>query len=95
MVKQLYKHESYTLNIMVKHNLKAHEHIGLFLVFIGASWIGMGLYSTLLAANRLVAEMSLISGKELIMIPLFYGLGALVLVLGSIELREVLPGKNR
>jgi len=78
------------------HNLKRHEHIGLFLIFAGASWLGFAVYGTILAANRvLIPNMPLISGRELFIFPLFYGLGALLLVLGEIELRETLPGKNR
>jgi nitric oxide reductase large subunit len=77
-------------------NLKRHEHVGLLLVFIAASWLGLGLYSTLLAANRLLlAQVPLIAGKELLIFPIFYGLGAILLILGGIELREALPGKNR
>ena len=80
----------------MNHNLKKHEHIGLLLVFIGATWLGFALYGTLLAANRLVVPaMPLISGRELLIFPLFYGVGALLLMLGTIELKEVLPGKNR
>jgi len=80
----------------MKHNLRAHEAIGLFLIFLGATWLGFGLYGTLLAANRLLlAQVPLIAGKELIVFPLFYGLGALMIALGKIELREALPGKGR
>ena len=80
----------------MKLNLKTHEHIGLFLIFVGATWLGLGLYGTLLAANRLLlSEVPLISGKDLLIFPIFYGLGALLLVLGNIELRKALPGKRR
>lgn len=81
---------------MVNHNLKKHEHFGLFLIFAGATWLGFALYGTLLAANRmLVDNMPLIAGKELLIFPLFFGIGALLFTLGEIELREALPGKNR
>jgi len=81
---------------MMKVNLRRHEFAGLLLMFVGATWLGIGLYSTLLAANRiLLANVPLISGKDLIIFPLFYGLGALLLTLGKIELRESMPGKNR
>lgn len=80
----------------MQHNLKRHEHIGLFLIFVGATWMGFAIYGTLLAANRmLVPQMPLIAGKELLIFPLFYGFAALIIMLGAIELREVLPGKNR
>jgi len=76
--------------------MKKHEHIGLFLVFLGATWLGFALYGTLLAANRmLVPQMPLIAGKELLIFPLFYGFATVLLVLGTIELRELMPGKNR
>lgn len=78
------------------HNVKLHEFMGLFLIFLGATWLGFGIYGTLLAANRLLlAQVPLIAGKELIVFPLFYGLGALMIALGKIELREALPGKGR
>ena len=80
----------------MNHNMKKHEHMGLFLVFLGATWLGFAIYGTLLAANRmLVQHMPLIAGKELLIFPMFYGFGAILLVLGTIELREVKPGKNR
>lgn len=81
---------------MAKFNIKQHEFIGLFLIFVGATWLGFALYGTLLAANRLLlTNVPLLVGKELLIFPLFYGLGALLLVLGSIELREAMPGKRR
>ncbi len=81
---------------MVRHNLKRHEHLGQLFIFLGATWIGFGLYGTFLAANRLlVPNMPLITGKELWLFPLFYGLGTVLLYHGTIELREALPGKNR
>jgi hypothetical protein len=81
---------------MVGSNVKKHEHIGLFLVFIGATWLGFALYGTMLAANRLLlSQVPLIAGKELLIFPIFYGIGALIYTLGQIELREILPGKGR
>ena len=80
----------------MQHNMRKHEHIGLLLVFIGATWLGFALYGTLLAANRmLVQNMPLIAGRELFIFPMFYGLGTILLMLGIIELRELMPGKNR
>ena len=81
---------------MVKSNVRKHEMIGLALIFTGATWLGFALYGTLLAANRLLlAQVPLIAGRELFIFPVFYGLGALMFVLGQIELREALPGKGR
>ncbi|MGB9675151.1 MAG: hypothetical protein ACP5IJ_02745 [Candidatus Nanoarchaeia archaeon] len=78
---------------MVKTNIRHHEFIGLLLVFIGATWVGYGIYATLLGALRiLIANASLPAGKELLWIPIFYGLGAALFVLGQIELRELAPG---
>ena len=80
---------------MATLNLRQHEFIGLFLVFIGATWLGFGLYGTMLAANRLLlANVPLLAGNELLIFPIFYGLGAVLLVLGLIEVKEALPGKN-
>ncbi len=77
-------------------NLRQHEHFGLLLVFLGATWLGFAIYGTMLAANRLLlANVPLIAGKELLIFPIFYGLGALLLVLGGIELKETMPGKGR
>ena len=80
---------------MVKTNVRKHELIGLILLFAGASWLGLGFYTTLLAANRLIADIPLIAGNELLIFPIFYGVAAVLLALGRIELREALPGKNR
>jgi hypothetical protein len=81
---------------MAKFNIRQHEFIGLLLIFIGATWLGFALYGTLLAANRLLlSNVPLLVGKELLIFPIFYGVGALLLVLGNIELREALPGKRR
>lgn len=80
----------------MKLNLRTHEHIGLFLMFLGATWLGLGVYATLLAANRLLLpETPLIAGAELLVFPIFYGFGALLIALGQIELREAKPGKGR
>ncbi len=82
--------------MVFKHNVKMHEFIGLALIFIGATWLGFAVYGTMLAANRLLlAQVPLIAGRELFIFPIFYGLGALLLALGHIELREAMPGKGR
>ncbi len=69
---------------MASHNVKVHEFVGLLLIFIGTTWAGYGLYLTLLYSNLI-----LIPGQD------FIGIGSVITVLGSIELREILPGKNR
>lgn len=81
---------------MVKHNLKYHEIVGLLLLFVGSTWLGVGLYATILGANRfLVDYLPLLSGSELLIFPIFYGLGAILVALGRIELRGVIPGRGR
>lgn len=81
---------------MVKHNLLYHELVGLLLLFVGMTWLGLGLYATLLGANRfLIQYLPLLSGSELLIFPIFYGLGAVLIALGKIELQEVVPGKTR
>ena len=78
---------------MVSHNIRTHEFLGLLMIFIGTAWAGYGLYLIMLYSNLI-----LIPGQELIKAlhgPLFVGVGAVITVLGSIELREILPGKNR
>jgi len=63
------------------------------MIFIGLTWAGYGLYLIMLYSNLI-----LIPGQELIKAlhgPVFVGLGAVIAILGSIELREILPGKNR
>ena len=76
-------------------NIRKHEAMGLLLIFAGASWLGFGLYATILAANRLVTQAPLIRGTELLIFPVFYGVAAVLLALGKIELKEMLPGKRR
>ena len=80
-------------------NLRKHEVIGLILVFLAATSIGIGLYLTLLGAigRPLLHQSSdyFIKGKEFALFPIFFGIGAVLWVLGGIELKEALPGKNR
>lgn len=79
---------------MVKHNLKHYEILGLFLLFVGATWLGMGLYATILAANKSLF-CPVFVGHELLIFPIFYGFGVVLMALGRIELKGVLPGKGR
>ena len=78
-----------------KKNLKIHELIGMILIFVGASWLGLGIYSTMLASNRLLVDIPLLSTNQLLIFPVFYGLGALLIAFGTIELKHTLPGRNR
>ena len=72
---------------MVRHNMKFHEHLGLFFVFAGFSWIGLGIYVTMLNANKiLIPGAQLMTGNDLFLIPFFYGLGAVVTYLSLIHI---------
>jgi hypothetical protein len=75
----------------VKHNLNKHEIIGLFLVFMGASCFGAGLYyivrSAIIGGN--------LFGKDIFIFPALFGIGILIYELGKIELKEIPPGKRR
>ena len=78
-------------------NLKRHEFIGLVMLFLSGTLIGVGLYMTFWGANRPLFHGSLnylISGKEYLIFPLFYGLGFVFWALGNIELKEAMPGKR-
>ncbi len=76
-------------------NLKRHEIIGLLLVFLGATCFGIGVYMTIYVALRPFETGQFISGKEFLLFPLFYGMGALLWSLGKIELKEAMPGRVR
>lgn len=79
-------------------NLKRHEVIGIILIFLAGTCIGIGLYITVWGANRPLfygSLDSLIGGREFLLFPLFYGIGALLWVLGNIELREAMPGRGK
>ena len=73
--------------------------MGEILLFIGATCIGLGLYLALLGAvgRPLLFQNSafFLKGKEFILFPIFFGIGALLWKIGTIELREMPPGKVR
>ncbi len=83
----------------MKHNLRRHEVMGLVLVFLSATLIGIGIYLTILGAigRPLLMQSSdyFLKGKEFVLFPIFYGLGAVLWEMGKIELKEVKPGKVR
>lgn len=90
----------------LRYNLKLHELIGFLAIWMGATALGFGLYITLYAANSgLASRLAVIMGKslpngdlrglELLVFPVFFGIGYLLIKAGEIELREVLPGKGR
>ncbi|RMF07084.1 hypothetical protein D6764_00650 [Candidatus Woesearchaeota archaeon] len=82
---------------MVKSNLKKHELVGLLLVFLAGTCLGIGLFIVLWGANRPLYYGSLdylIRGRELIVFPLFFGTAALLWALGQVELRWMKPGRG-
>lgn len=79
-------------------NLKRHEIIGIILIFLAGTSFGIGLYITIWGANRPLFYGSLdflLKGNEFLLFPLFYGVAALLWVLGKIELKEALPGRGK
>ena len=83
------------VGVNFRNNMRKHEIIGAILIFIGSTWFGLGLYVTLLSANRLLVDVPLLSTNQLLIFPMFYGLSALLIMFGVVEIREMLPGKNR
>jgi len=82
----------------MKHNLRRHEIIGIILLFLAGTSFGIGLYITVWGASRPIFYGSLdylLSGKEFLLFPVFFGSAAVLWVLGQIELKEVLPGKRK
>ncbi|MBD3313783.1 hypothetical protein GF345_05045 [Candidatus Woesearchaeota archaeon] len=84
---------------MVQHNLRRHEIMGLLFIFLAATCIGIGIYLTLMGAiGRPLLRQSteyFLKGKEFILFPLFYGVGAVLWELGKIEIKEAIPGRIR
>ncbi|MBN2567569.1 hypothetical protein JXB02_05810 [Candidatus Woesearchaeota archaeon] len=82
----------------ITHNLKRHELVGILLVFLAGICLGFGLYVVQWFANRPLYYGSLDylpAGRDFLLIVLFFGVGAVLWVLGKIELRETLPGKRQ
>ena len=82
----------------LRSNLRKHEVIGLILVFLSWTSLGYGLYILLWAVNRatiLGGPEHLLHGKELLVVPLFFGTAAVLNELGRVELKEACPGKHR
>jgi hypothetical protein len=83
---------------MLKSNLKRHELIGLIMIFLSGTLLGLGLYITFWGANRplLFGNMDyLLKGKEFLLFPIFYGFSFVLFALGQIELKEAMPGRRR
>lgn len=81
----------------MKYNIRSHEIMGYFLIFLSATCIGIGLYLALLGAvgRPLLLQSSsyFLKGTDFIIFPLFFGIGAILWTLGKIELKDVPPGK--
>lgn len=79
-------------------NLRLHEILGLIYQFLGTSSIGVGIYYAVWYGVRPILYRNAAyapAGWEWIIFPLFFGLGGLLWSLGSIEVKEALPGHKR
>ena len=82
----------------MRSNFKVHEIIGIFMIFLGGTMIGLGVYFTVWGVMRAIYHNDLsflFSAKELLVFPFFYGLGFVLYSLGQIELRDAIPGRRR
>ena len=78
----------------MKQNLRKHEILGLLYQFLGASCVGIGIYWAVWAGVRTIhyRTVALVSGTEWLLFPLLFGVGAVLWSLGTIELKEAIPG---
>ena len=81
----------------MKTNLKTHELIGLLMIFLSGILIGIGLFATFWLAIRpfFITGSTLITVKEFLIFPFFYGLGFVMWAMGHIEIKEAKPGKRK
>jgi hypothetical protein len=78
--------------------MRKHEVLGIVYQFLGATSIGIGIFNAVWYAVRPIKFGSLTvlpSGLEWASFPLFFGLGAVLWTLGSIELKDVEPTSRR
>jgi hypothetical protein len=83
---------------VIKHNLRKHELMGLFLKFLGTTCYGIGLFTAFANALRPVIMSGTavtLSFTDVLLYMLFFGVGAILNALGEIELKESLPAKYR
>jgi len=74
--------------------MRKHEVLGLVYQFLGATSIGVGVFNAVWYAVRPLKFNSLNalpSGWDWAVFPLFFGIGAVLWSLGSIELKDVEP----
>ena len=75
-------------------NMKKHEVLGLVYQFLGATSMGIGIFTAVWYAVRPLKFGSLSAlpaGMDWVVFPLFFGIGAVLWSLGSIELKDVEP----
>ncbi len=80
------------------NTMRKHELLGLLYQFLGATSIGIGLYNAMWYAVRPIKMSNLNfmpTGWDWAIFPLFFGLGAVLWTLGTIELKDVEPTTRR
>jgi hypothetical protein len=78
----------------MKSTMRKHEIFGLVYQFLGATSIGIGIYNAVWYAvkpQKFGTLSAMPTGWDWISFPLFFGLGAVLWSLGSIELKDVAP----
>jgi hypothetical protein len=78
--------------------MRKHEVLGLFYQFLGATSIGIGVYTAAWYAVRPLKLGTLAAmpvGADWLVFPLFFGVGAILWSLGTIELKDVEPTSRR
>jgi hypothetical protein len=77
--------------------MRKHEVFGLLYQFLGATCIGIGIYNAVWYAIRPIkyGMTALPQGGEWLIFPFFFGVGAVLWSLGSIELKDVEPTSRR
>jgi hypothetical protein len=79
-------------------SMRTHELLGLGYQFLGATSIGIGIYNAVWFAMRPIQLNSIAAtptGADWLMFPLFFGIGAILWSLGSIELKDVVPTSRK
>jgi hypothetical protein len=79
---------------MMANNMNKHELLGLLYQCIGATSIGIGIFTAVYYGMRPLKAGSVLGlpvGWEWTAFPFFFGLGAVCWSLGAIELKDVAP----
>jgi hypothetical protein len=80
------------------NTMRKHEVLGLCYQFLGATSIGIGIYNAVWYAVRPIKFGSLSfvpTGWDWAVFPLFFGLGAVLFTLGTIEIKDVEPTSRK